>query len=93
MTTRSVVEGLSCCFCLEDCCFNEGRGQKAVAMLPPEFPTFHTEMFGTKKTESYGIWRNEYSEQSAVHGAVWGIFRNFAFPDLPYGMFLGTVLC
>ena len=35
------------------------------------------------QTESYGIWRNENSEQSAVPAAVWGIFHNFAFPELP----------
>ena len=36
-----------------------------------------------EKTESYGIWRNENSEQNAVPAAVWGIFHNFAFPKLP----------
>ena len=49
VTTRGVVECLSCCFWLEGCCFNEGRVQKVVAMPRPEFPKFHTETFGTKE--------------------------------------------
>ena len=56
---------LACCFWLEGCCFNEGRVQKVVAMLRPEFLTFHTETFGTKKrncTEFGGTKiRNEMS--------------------------------
>ena len=83
MTTRSVVECLSCCFQLEDCCFNEGRSRtESCSHAAAGIPNVSHGNVRNEKTESYGIWRHEDSEQSAVPAAVWGIFHNFAFPEL-----------
>ena len=82
MTTISVVECLPCCFWLEGCFFNEGQRTECCRCAAAGIPTFHTETFGTKKRESYGIWRNENSNKVPFRCGA-GIFHNFAFPELP----------